>query len=325
MHYLKTMILPGIVFLLFISGQLLLSPQSQAAECLYVSSYHSGYEWNDGIERGIEGVLKGKCNLNKFYMDTKRNKSEKFCKNKALEAKTFIETAKPDIVIACDDNASKYLVMPYFKGSPLPIVFCGINWTVKPYGYPYSNVTGMIEISPIKQLLKQVRATVRDVKSGVYLGPDVISQRKEFQLNRRIYEKAGIEIRPIFVKNMAEWERGYKKAQQANFVIIGNNGGIGDWDSERAYRYVLNNTKILSVTNYDWMTRYAMLSMTKIAEEQGEWAASVALSILGGRNPGDIPIIANRRSNIYVNMQLITKVGVDMPSAILHKAVKITE
>ena len=43
------------------------------ARCLYVSSYHAGYEWNDGIERGLEAELRGRCELTRFYMDGKRD------------------------------------------------------------------------------------------------------------------------------------------------------------------------------------------------------------------------------------------------------------
>ena len=216
-----------------------------AARCLYVSSYHKGYEWNDGIERGLDGVLENKCQVDKFYMDTKRDKTKAFAEKMALAAKNHIDATKPDIVIACDDNASKYLVKPYFKDTALPVVFCGINGTVEPYGYPYSNVTGMVEISPIKPLLKEVKNHLPGVKHGIYLGPDVISQHKEYQLNHKIYQKAGIQITPIFVKTLAEWEAGYKKAQKADFIIIGNNGGINNWDNERAYRSALKHARTI--------------------------------------------------------------------------------
>ena len=69
---------------------LLAHATAQAApppRCLYVSSYHSGYEWNDGIERGMDAVLQGKCELKKFYMDGKRHLDETFAKTKAREAK----------------------------------------------------------------------------------------------------------------------------------------------------------------------------------------------------------------------------------------------
>ncbi len=61
-------------------------------------------------------------------MDTKRNTSEKFKKNAAIRAKTAIENFKPDLIIATDDNASKYLITPYFVDSKTPVVFARLNW-----------------------------------------------------------------------------------------------------------------------------------------------------------------------------------------------------
>ena len=73
--------------------------------------------------------------------------------------------------------------------------------------------------------------------------------------------------------------------------------------------------------NYDWMIPYAMLAMTKLPQEQGAWAAQVAQAILQGEKPGDIPVVVNRRWNIYVNGSLIEKTSYTVPSSILTKAV----
>lgn len=298
-------------------------PDALAARCLYVSSYHSGYEWNDGIERGIESVLAGKCTLDKFYMDTHKNKNDDFGRKAGLAAKAHIERTRPDVVIAGDDSASKFLVMPYYKNAALPFVFCGINGTVEPYGYPYSNATGMIEISPIKPLKKQLADVLGRVKQGIYLGPDIISQRKEFELNERIYAADGIAIMPILVKNMDEWVAGYKEAQRADFIIIGNNGGILDWDDRRAWQTAFDHARKLTVTNYDWMVNFAMFSMTKIPEEQGEWAAKVALRTLAGESPASIPIVPNQRTNIFMNPRLLEKAGITLSRQITQKAIKV--
>lgn len=309
-------------FLCLTLGLLIFSSHLQAANCLYVSSYHSGYEWNDGIERGIEKVLTGKCELDRFYMDTKRNTDAEFAETMALAAKQHIESTAPDIVIACDDNASKYLVMPYYRDADLPIVFCGINWTVNNYEYPYSNVTGIVEISPIKPLLNHVMETLGKVKRAVYLGPDVISQRKEFELNRQIYAKQGIEISAIFVKTMAEWKEGFLQGQKADFLVIGNNGGINDWDQGQVIDFLKNNSRKLTVTNYDWMAEYTILTMSKTADEQGEWAAATALAVLDGENIKEIPIVVNRRWNIFINNKLLEQTNIKLPEDLIHKAIK---
>ncbi len=68
---------------------------AQAADkrCLYISSYHPGYEWSDGIERGMQATLQGQCELQRFYMDTKRHTDAAWAKKKAVEALALIDRA----------------------------------------------------------------------------------------------------------------------------------------------------------------------------------------------------------------------------------------
>ena len=302
---------------------LLFSTQACAAHCLYVSSYHKGYEWNDGIERGLDETLKGKCDVDKFYMDTNRNTDVKHAKRMALLAKAHIEKTRPDIVIACDDPASKYLVQPYYRNHPMPVVFCGVNWTVKTYGYPYTNVTGMIEMAAIKPMMKEVLNIKPGLLSGIYLTSDVITQHREYEFNRENLAQLGIQLKPLFVKTVSQWNRALLTAQKSQFVYLGTNAGINDWSDKDALKFSMQHTKTMTLTNYEWMAPLAMLSMTKIAEEQGEWAAQVALSILSGVQPNTIPIVANRRWKIYINPGLAQKAGIKLPQRLLRTAIKV--
>lgn len=108
---------------------------------LLVNSYHKGYFWTDGITDAIlesfgaivdtHGAVdnsKSKVILNITYMDTKRNSSEEYKKKTAISVKERIDSWQPDLVITTDDNAAKYLIVPYFKNTDLPFVFCGVNW-----------------------------------------------------------------------------------------------------------------------------------------------------------------------------------------------------
>lgn len=304
---------------------LLFSQEVLAARCLYVSSYHAGYEWNDGIEQGMEAVLNGKCQLKKFYMDGRRNLDDGFARKKALEAKALIDSWKPDVIIAADDNASKYLVMPYLKNAVVPVVFCGINWTAEPYGYPYTNATGMIEVGPIEQLMSEVRELVQGARHGVFLSVDEITAYKEFAMNKELYAKHGIALRHLPVKTMEEWEAGYLEAQRTDFIILGNNAGIQGWDKTRAKDFAYEHARKFSVSYLDWMAPYGVLTMAKIADEQGEWAAKVALMILQGASPRSIPIVANRRWNMFVNPRLLNRTGLNLSSDILRKAIKVRD
>jgi ABC-type uncharacterized transport system substrate-binding protein len=298
--------------------------QAAPPRCLYVSSYHSGYEWNDGIEQGLESVLRGKCEIKKFYMDGKRHIDSDFAKAKALEAKALVESWKPDVIIAADDSASKYLIMPYFKNAAVPVVFCGVNWTVEPYGYPYSNTTGMIEVGPVEPLQAEVQAVIKNVRRGVYLSADDLSQHKEFAEVQKMYKRLDIELTYTVARTMAEWEAGFTAAQsQSDFLLLGNNAGIIGWDNARARRYVHKHARRFTIAYHEWMASYAMLTMAKVPAEQGEWSGKVALLILNGTPPSKIPIVANRRWNMFANLPLLEKTGFRLSPEILRKAVKV--
>ena len=170
-----------------ILASLLIATTTHAARCVYISSYHKGYAWSDGVERGLLSTLEDKCEISIFHMDTKRLKDEASIRKAALEAKQLIDATQPDVVIAADDNASKYLIVPYYKDADIPFVFCGVNWTVEQYGYPFSNVTGMIEVAAVEQMFDKAAAITGKIKRAFYIGADTLTERKN--LDR--FESAG--------------------------------------------------------------------------------------------------------------------------------------
>lgn len=300
------------------------SDDAAAARCLYVSSYHAGYEWNDGIERSMGPILQGHCELRKFYMDGKRHLDPAFAEDKARQAKALIDDWRPDVIIAADDNAAKYLVMRYLRNVATPVVFCGLNWTAEPYGLPYPNATGMIEVGPIEPLVSEVRQVVKNPRRAVFLSADEITQHKEYAIARTVFGKQGMAVTHKAVRTMAAWEAGYTAAQKnADFIIIGNYAGIHDWDPARAQKHAHDHARKFTVSYLDWMAPFSMLTMAKIADEQGEWAAKTAVLILEGAQPASIPVVANRRWNMFINLRLLNKARFKLAGDIVRKAIKV--
>lgn len=292
-------------------------------KCLIVASYHDGFHGQRLKVKGARSILEGQCEIRQFNMDTKRNPSPAFCRQKALEAKALVESWRPNIVIAIDDNASKYLVKPYFKDAKIPFVFSGLDWTATEYGYPYSNTTGIIEVFPIKQLIKQIKRIIPNAKTAVCIRGDRLSERKDYDRYKMVYKTSGIDVVDSPVTTVDEFQEAYKKAQIYDFIIFQNYSGIDGWDDSRAKRYMFEHSEKLVVSQLKWMSNFSMLAITQVIEEQGEYAAMVALKILAGARPADFPIIANRKWNIYVNQPLLEKTGIKLPGDLLRKAEKV--
>ncbi|MGB5638868.1 MAG: hypothetical protein WBM63_07095 [Sedimenticolaceae bacterium] len=288
-------------------------------KCLFVSSYHQGYAWSDGVERGLRDTLAGKCRIRQFDMDTKRNKSEQDKKAAALAAKAVIESWQPDVVITADDNAAKYLIKPYYKDHELPFVFCGINWTVKEYGFPYRNVTGMIEVAPVQAMIEEARALVPGAARAFYIGANTPTERKNADRIRKAAEQRGLAFEQQLASSLSSWVGAYDAGQDFDLIIVGSNAGIDDWDDAKAIAAIRPITRRLTVTSHEWMMPVTMLGMTKVPEEQGEWAGRVALQLLDGVPADSIPVIANRKWDLFLNPSLIEAAGLELPAQLLSK------
>ncbi len=300
---------------------LLLPMAAQALpRCLFVSSYHQGYAWSDGVQRGLEAALDGRCELRQFDMDTKRHKSEAEKRAAAEAALRLIREWRPDVLITADDNAARYLVKPHLKDAELPVVFCGINWSVEEYGFPYRNVTGMIEVAPVKAMLRQARRLSGNGDDFFYLGANTTTERKNLERFRRAARELGLEVEARLVDDFDAWAQAYREAQRYPFLALGSHAGIRDWDFARARSVALASARVPSVTNHRWMMPVSMLGFTKIPEEQGRWAGEAALAILDGLAPSEIPIVANRRWDLWVNAALLQAAGIELPTRLRDKA-----
>lgn len=299
-----------------------------ANKCLFISSYHQGYAWSDGVERGLRATLRGKCEFKQFNMDTKRHKSIEDKKQAALKAKTLIESWQPDVVITADDNAAKYLILPYFKDADLPFVFNGINWTVEEYGFPFKNVTGMVEVAPVRQMMmeafKITGLTASNTKRvAYYIGARTLTEEKNLTRFQMASKQIHLRLQHRLVDSMDEWLKAYTEAQAADFIILGSQSGIQDWASDYIIAALPSISKRLSITNHGWMMPFSMFGMTKIPEEQGEWSGLTALAILDGMSPEDIPIIANRKWDLWTNTFLLNQANISLPDNILDKAKQV--
>jgi ABC-type uncharacterized transport system substrate-binding protein len=295
----------------------------QQKKCLFISSYHKGYEHSDEIEAGLRSMLNGHCEIRQYDMDTKRRSSTEAKKNSALEAKAIIESWHPDVVIAADDNAVKYIIQPFYKDHSIPFVFCGLNWTAAEYGLPYSNATGMIEVAPIGSMLERARDIVPSFRRAFYLGADILSETKNLKRFQAAAKQMGFQLDYKLSPTTEGWVEAYREAQDYDLVIMGSRNGIKNWNHDMAVDAVMKHTRKLSVTNHGWMMPYTVVGMTKVSREQGEWAGKTAIRILEGLKPSQISVVPNRQRDVWINNQILTAAGLRLPNDLMRKGKKI--
>ncbi|MCP4688323.1 MAG: hypothetical protein GY859_09740 [Desulfobacterales bacterium] len=291
---------------------------AHAGKVLYVDSYHEGYAWSDDITLGVETTLKSAGVEYKITrMDTKRNKSEAFKKEAALKVKALIESWKPDVVIASDDNASKYLIAPYYIGADLPFVFCGVNWDASVYGFPAANVTGMVEAALLPQTLDILKKYAGGSKIGL-IASDTLSERKNAA---NMKKKFNVHLEERYARTFDELKKKFMALQEeSHLMIMLELRSVDGFDHDEMVAFVEEHTKIPTGAMQKFLADYALVVFSKIGQEQGEWAANAALKILGGKSPGEIPVVANKKGKIYLNARIAKKLEIKLPYKLVKQA-----
>jgi ABC-type uncharacterized transport system substrate-binding protein len=293
--------------------------QFKGKKILYIDSYHDGYEWADAERNGVISALKGTgVELKVEYMDTKRHPEEAEKKAAGLKAKATAESFKPDVIIAADDNATKYVIEPYFKNAATPVVFCGVNWDSSKYGYPYKNATGIEEVDLVESTLSTMRKYSKGSRAG-FIGGDNESERGNGELfNKRFF---GGKAKGAYVKTFDDFKEKFLELQkETDFIIVFSNAGVKGWDDDAAVKFFREKTAIPTATHMSFMSKFVLVTYAKRGEEQGELAVQAALKILGGTSPSAIPITQNKKAKLVANLGVARRLGITLPVSILKVA-----
>jgi ABC-type uncharacterized transport system substrate-binding protein len=300
------------------------SPDLRGKKILYLDSYDAAYEPSILTQKGARGVLDATgIQMEVFYLDEKNNPSEEALRKAAAKARERISEFRPDLIIASDDAASKYVIVPWYKGTGLPVVFNGVNWDAGQYGYPAPNVTGQVEVEVVKELLAELGKHARGKRIGLLTG-DTSTDR----VNITYYQKSlGLAFeKKVLVTRFDEWKKAYLALQkEVDMLFLRSNGGIDGWNDAEAEKVIHGQTLIPSGSVAPHMGRFVLLNFAKVREEFGEHSARTALRILHGESPAAIPLTANRQARVLVNMRLAKALSIRFPVEFLERATFVEE
>lgn len=288
----------------------------------YINSYHQGFPPSDQITRGVmEALPADSFEVTAYFMDTKRNPSEGFIQKRAEALIDSIRQSSPDLLIVSDDNAMKYLVVPYFQNDPLPIVFCGMNWSVEQYDISACNITGVLEILPVSELIRTLRPYYPEMKKLLVLNENTTTSRKTIPILDTLLGNLGMEVTQALVDDFKSWKSVFTEANDTyDIIYLQTRGAIRGWDDDEAAAHVKQFIKIPLVTCEEFMMPFAVLGITQLSEEQGRVAASMAKSVLNGVRPADIPVTTNILSKVWINAGLADRIGFQPETTLKERA-----
>jgi ABC-type uncharacterized transport system substrate-binding protein len=315
-------------------------PESKRKRVLVLHSYHPEFVWvqdvNKGIVRGLEEErfeADKNIQLEYFYMDTKRKTDEKWKLEVAGKAKARIAAFKPDVVIAVDDNAQKYVVKDMANGD-VPFVFLGVNANPMDYGYlrsmeaPGGQVTGSIERERFEQSLALLRQLVPGAANLAILCDDGPTGKPIVERVTQQSPSLGINI--VAAKqtgSFSEWQRFVREVQpQAEALLVILYHTLKDdagkpVHENQVLNWTIDNSHLPDLGFWSWAVEGGLLCSEAISGfQQGHYAATVAAYVLLGQSPGEFPVDKPQRGEICINLARAKMLGIEIPYELARTA-----
>ena len=298
---------------------------------LVVMSYGADFEFVQEIKQGIASVLSDTCHIDYFYMDTKKNIAGG--PEKAREAYELYRKRRPDGVIAADDNAQAMFVVPYLKDKvKTPVIFCGVNAAPEKYGYPASNVSGILERHQISQSLAFTKLLVPSIKTFGLMTYDSPSGRSVLAHFEREEHTLPVELAAArFPKTLAEAKTMANSLNRlCDVLFIPSMQGLKDDDGNTIpeKKIILALTRAYArpiIGGNSYNIKYGMLcGVIKNGQEQGAVAAEMLLKAMGGTPISQIRVTRNRRGKAVINVTVMKSFGIK-PKPILLKDTALVE
>lgn len=294
---------------------------------LVVMSYHESMPWVKEIKEGIDAVFTNAGELYYFYMDTKNNYEAG--DEKAKEAYDLYLELQPNGVITADDNAQSMFVLPYLKDkAETPVIFCGVNAEPDAYGFPASNVTGILERDHVAEsiaLIQQLDPSVGTIGYIMRRTPTTERVYERIKSESGTYPANSVDVRfPETLSQAVAMTEELKNQTDALFItgLESLPDDTGKLLTEKDVIPVIAKTFGKPTTSPDvFNIKCGLLcAVSKTGQEQGATAARMLLKAMRGMPVSEIPITRNRYGKRVINVMVMRELGIKPRPIILQGA-----
>jgi ABC-type uncharacterized transport system substrate-binding protein len=291
----------------------LVSAQSEKAKILHIMSYSADLSWSSEQFEGFkEGLAMKGAEYRLIELDAKRKTQSSWFERLSKEIDIVIDSWKPSLVYASDDEAQNWVTRRY-AGSELPIIFSGLNSLPAVYGLSDApNVSGVLEdehFTETMELLKKIAPKTRRIALVIDESRMWNSMIERMKAHDR--EDGSIEILRIdSIRTFAEFKKRIASyPEEVDAVGLLGVFLFKDEDErfvphEEVHRWAAENLSIPDFSFWDDRVRAGTLCASVVSgREQGRTAGEIAREVLiEGKSPSSIPIVSSTRGEAVVNL-----------------------
>lgn len=313
---------------------LLGAPAASHAEfkVLVVMSYEADNPWVKEIRAGVESVLGPMSDIVYFYLNTKVDRDGG--PRRAQKAYDLYQRLQPQGVIAADDDAQAMFVVPFLREKVgTPVMFNGVNAAAEQYGFPASNVSGVLERAHVRESLAFIKQLLPTVQRACFITNDVpagLALRTQVEEEQATYPAKVVAFH--LVKRADDIEAlGDTLRTNCDTLFIDSLEGILDLESRP-----MNNAQAVALLgrvypgpilggNRYQVEQGAWAAVVKTGQEQGETSADMLLRAMRGTPVAEIPVTRNSRGQRVINITAIEAHEIPLRPTVLRGAALVRQ
>jgi signal transduction histidine kinase len=282
---------------------------------LVLHSYYQGYKWTDDENRGIQSILKpliGTNNLYIEYMDTKKIFGDLYSQRLYEVYKLKYKNFKFDAIIVTDNNAFDFIRKyrdDLFPGTP--VVFCGVNYFEESYLTGQKLITGINEENDLKLCVEMMLKLHPKTKQIVFIN--------EWTTTGQGVHKAFLKIIPHFqgivqfslledvtIEDLLDQLVPLPEDSLVFYTAFSRDKSGKLFDYDEIISLIAGRCKVPIYTTNEFNLGLGVVGGIVVhGYDQGEMAAKMAVRILHGEKPEDIPVMmTSPKRNIFDYAQM---------------------
>ncbi len=283
-------------------------------QILILHSYHPTYEWTVDLSNGITDQINKAFPNATFsfeYLDARNNNSPDYLKKIADFYQLKYKTQKPDIILVCDNHALNFMLAHgQYIFNNTPAVFCGVNNFKHQMLEQYPNMTGVVEVPEIETSLKTIKDLLPDTKNVVVINGKNSLTEKLFspvikQANNNKYNILVTESPNYSINELTAFLQKLDNKTAVLLYLYTSDINNKTFTNKQAAKIITQNSKVPVFAMWDFQLNTGVAGgQVIVAYNEGLRAAKVAVEILNGLNPQQIPVQYTRQREPLFDYQV---------------------
>ena len=288
---------------------------------LLLNSYNIDLSWTASVTQGVEAGLAVQgpsVKLSVEFMDTKNYFNPAYIAMLVEEYRLKYSGIQFDAIITADDNAANF-ALEYrtllFKDAP--IIFCGVNNLEFPNQKDFVNITGVLEFTDIAGTIDAALQLQPHLKTFYIITDDTTTGRINRELVKGIIPNYKGRLEFVWLDNISMSELknmlAYLPDSSAILFVLLNRDLLGD-----RFTFTESIAQIRSVANspmysmWDFYFGEGIVGGKIISGRlQGAIAAKMALEVISGKKPEDVPIVVHKANQYMFDYAVMERFGID--------------